>query len=39
MCMQVMATQDGTLAYYEISFNTVHGLHRDRYLSLYVLLE
>lgn len=27
----VTASQDGTLAYYEISLNTVHGLHRERY--------
>ena len=37
--VQATATQDGTLTYYEISLNTVHGLHKDRYPLLCVLLE
>ncbi|GJQ71136.1 hypothetical protein Trydic_g1040 [Trypoxylus dichotomus] len=27
----VMGCQDGTLAYYQLIFNTVHGLYKDRY--------
>ena len=34
--LQATASQDGTLTYYEISLNTVHGLHKDRYQLLYV---
>ncbi len=30
-CMQAVGCQDGTIAYYQLIFSTVHGLYKDRY--------
>lgn len=29
--LQVVGCQDGTLAFYQLMFSTVHGLYKDRY--------
>lgn len=31
MLFQAVGCQDGTLSYYQLVFNTVHGLYKERY--------
>ena len=30
---QALGCQDGTIAYYQLIFSTVHGLYKDRFVS------
>ena len=31
--LQALGCQDGTIAYYQLIFSTVHGLYKDRFVS------